>query len=136
MKVRNGYVSNSSSSSFVLLKDAISNNQLDMILNIEEWIEIIIKEDEENGSIDKLREKFEYYDSDPWRISDYGDYIFGETSMDNFSMSDYLNHIKVDRDYICWDDGYNDEPYQNQLEFIRNLRQKLRKNKINKINDL
>lgn len=136
MKVRNGFVSNSSSSSFVLLKDSISNNQLDMILNIEEWIEILIKEDEENGSIDNIREKFEYYDSDPWSISDHGDYIFGETSMDNFNMEEYLNYIKVDNTYICWDEGYNAEPYQRQLEFIRDVRQKLRKNKINKINDL
>ena len=102
MKIRSGFVSNSSSSSFVIFRDAIPNNQLDMILNIDHWVKIFIEKDKENGGVDNLEDKFSYYDSDPWRIVVYDDFIFGETSMDNFSMDEYLNYLKIDNKYICW----------------------------------
>ena len=136
MKYRNGFVSNSSSSSFVILKDSISNKQKDMIFNVEQWVDFFIKLDEENDNRDNLKEKFSYYDEDPWRIVEYEDFIFGETSMDNFNIGDFLDYIKVDRNYIKWDDGYNDEPYQTQLDFIKNMKNSYRKDKINKLNDL
>jgi len=136
MKYRNGFVSNSSSSSFVILKDSISNKQKDMIFNVEQWVDFFIKLDEENDNRDNLKEKFSYYDEDPWRIVEYEDFIFGETSMDNFNIGDFLDYIKVDRNYIKWDDGYNDEPYQAQLDFIKNMKNSYRKDKINKLNDL
>lgn len=135
MKTRIGFVSNSSSSSFVILRDAISNNQLDMIINVNKWVKYFIKEDQENDNVDELEDKFSYYDSDPWRIVINDDFVFGETSMNNFSMEDYLNYIKVDDNYVCWDDGYNDEPYQSQLDFITNTKQEYRKKKLNKINN-
>ena len=136
MKYRNGFVSNSSSSSFVILKDSISNKQKDMIFNVEQWVDFFIKLDEENDNRDNLKEKFSYYDEDPWRIVEYEDFIFGETSMDNFNIGDFLDYIKVDRNYIKWDDGYNDEPYQAQLDFIKNMKNSYGKDKINKLNDL
>lgn len=129
MKIRNGFVSNSSSSSFVIFKDALSKLQLDMVLNYDSYIEDII----ENDKSGKMVELFEYYDTDPWRIVEADDYIFGETSMDNFSFGDYLRHIKVKSKYIKWDDGYVDEPYQQQLDFIKEMKIKFRKNKIKKI---
>lgn len=131
MKIRNGFVSNSSSSSFVILKDALSNNQIDMILNYQYYVEEIFKND--NITKDE-KERFEYYDYYPWKIIEYEDFIFGETSMDNFDMSNYLYHIKVDRSMICWDDGYNDSPWIEQIDFLNNMRQLFRKNKINNIN--
>ena len=134
MKYRNGFVSNSSSSSFVILKDSISNKQKDMIFNVEQWVDFFIKLDEENDNRDNLKEKFSYYDEDPWRIVEYEDFIFGETSMDNFNIGDFLDYIKVDRNYIKWDDGYNDKPYQNQLDFIKKVKREYRKKKIEKIN--
>ena len=135
MKIRNGFVSNSSSSSFVIFKESLTNKQLNKILNISYYVKKLIKKDEENGSPKDLINKFSYYDSDPWRIIVYDDFIFGETSMDNFSMEDYLKYIKVKKKYISWDDGYNDEPYQNQLDFINEMKQKYRKMKLDKINN-
>lgn len=136
MKKRNGFVSNSSSSSFVVLKDAISDIQKDKILNCLDWIDTFIQEDKENGDVENIKERFEYYDSDPWRIIEHNDYIFGETSMDNFSMYDYFDYIKIDQKFVKWDDGYNDEPFDDQLKFINKMKQEYRKYKITKLNNL
>ena len=133
MKVRNGFVSNSSSSSFVVLKDALTEKQQDMILDYQEWIKFFLALDSED---ENLINKFSYYDSDPWRIQVYDDFIFGETSMDNFSMNDYLDYIKVNNDYIEWDEGYNDEPYPAQLAFILRKKQEYRKKKLDKLNNV
>jgi hypothetical protein len=106
MKIRNGFVSNSSSSSFVILKDSLSEIQRNMILNYQKEIEFFISKDEEDNWKDyqeshsgkyiylaefdihhlRLKYVFDYYDTDPWRIIEYEDCIFGETSMDNFNM--------------------------------------------------
>ncbi|MEI7480663.1 MAG: hypothetical protein WCJ59_03475 [bacterium] len=47
MKVRSGFVSNSSSSSFIVLKDSITAEQRDQILNFQEWVKVFIAIDEE-----------------------------------------------------------------------------------------
>lgn len=131
MKIRNGFVSNSSSSSFVVLKDALSNNQIDMILNYQYYVEEILK----NNDLDEdEKEKFDYCMSDKWQIIEYEDFIFGETSMDNFSMQDYLDYINVDPNMISWDEGYVDKPWNEQLIFVNNMKQKFRKDKLNNIN--
>jgi len=134
MKTRNGFVSNSSSSSFILLRDILSEKQFDMIVDYEEWVKFFIELDQKKGSPEKLNDRFSYYD-DSWRIVVNDDYIFGETSMDNFSMYDYFDFIGVDQDFVSWDNGYNDEPYSSQLEFIKKMKVKIRKNKIDKINN-
>jgi len=128
MKTRIGFVSNSSSSSFVILKDSLSDKQVDMIVNCEEWIKFFIEID------DTLKDRFEYYDSDPWRIIEGDEYIFGETGMDNFDFHGYLEHIKINKKYIKWDDGYNDEPYSSQLDFIKKMKKQYRKDKLDKLN--
>jgi hypothetical protein len=132
MKVRNGFISNSSSSSFVVLKESLTEQQQDMLIDYVEWIKFLFTLD----SDEDLESKFSNYDSDPWRIQVYDDFIFGETSMDNFSMNDYLDYIKVNNDYIEWDEGYNDEPYPAQLAFILRKKQEYRKKKLDKLNNV
>ena len=144
MKIRNGYVSNSSSSSFVVLKDALTKEQQDMILYYQKWIDLFIEiENQDKERLLKrteneysLKDRFEYYNSDPWTIQEYDNFIFGETSMDNFNMNDYFDHIKINDEYVLWEDGYNYEPYPNQVKFINKMKQEYRKKKIDKLNKI
>ena len=130
MKIRKGFVSNSSSSSFVVFKDALTKQQKDMIYDYQEYVKFFNTIDE------KTIELFDYCIDSPWRIVEYDDFIFGETSMDNFSMMDYLDYIKIENKYVDWNEGYNDEPFQEQLKFISDIKIKFRKNKLDNLNNL
>jgi len=156
MKIRNGFVSNSSSSSFIVLKDALTKEQKDQIVDFQEWAKLFIALDEENYKDDKvyitdgdlyrsseyqeqqysrLKYKFAYYDDGYWGMIETDDYIFGSTTMDNFGMDEYFKHIKVNDDYVNWGDGWNNDPTTEDLGFIREVKQKYRKRKLNKLNE-
>jgi len=72
MKIRNGFVSNSSSSSFVIQKKDITAEQLTQIN----------KHADEAGS-------------ESWGITETDTTIEGWTMMDNFDMEEYLEKIGV-----------------------------------------
>lgn len=87
MKIRNGFVSNSSSSSFVIPLKNITNKQLKMIKSYE-------------VKAKKLRLK--YWDS-PWEIKIENEFVYGYTDMDNFDMEYYLESVvKIPNDKIRW----------------------------------
>jgi hypothetical protein len=146
MKIRNGFVSNSSSSSFVILKDSLTEEQYNMIIKYKEWVIFFIDLDEKNW-IDKdgnsipsdyeqenrLLNDFSYLDS-IWNIVEYDYFVFGETPMDNFDMYKFFDYIKIDRKSIEWGE-YNDTPDTTQLEFINKKRQEYRKIKLDKLNE-
>lgn len=77
MKVRNGFVSNSSSSSFILLKSKLSTDQILLI---------------ENHGLCKT---IPYADTDTWSVDEYSDpdVIKLWTCMDNFNMEEYLKEV-------------------------------------------
>jgi hypothetical protein len=146
MKIRKGFVSNSSSSSFVVLKDSLTKEQLDMILHYQEWAKFFIELEKEtlveydderedyDKNFDKLKYKFEYY-QDRWYLEEFDNYIFGSTSMDNFRFGDFFDHIKVNPDYVDWEETWGDtEPTSQQKSFINRMKKKYRKDKLNKIN--
>lgn len=102
MKTRAGFVSNSSSSSFVLKTDDLTDKQVNMIWNHIEFAQKIMSRILES---DDERPHFgSYYDGrDAWIITEDEGEIRGYTNMDNFSMMDFLSYIGVDMSKVTFD---------------------------------
>lgn len=90
MKIRTGFVSNSSSSSFIIQKKNLSADQINKIYDHIEFSKILIKYNLE------LEHLFYNDISDRWSITDEGDYLYASTNMDNFDMREFLKLINVD----------------------------------------
>lgn len=82
MKTRSGFVSNSSSSSFIIKKEDISELQVALI---------------------KMHDQFAD-PGDEWEITEDEEYIKGSTWMDNFDMDYYLSNLNIDPADIEWRD--------------------------------
>ena len=97
MKTRLGFVSNSSSSSFILSKNKVTKKQLDKIRNHKDVVRTI-----KFKLLRKLDKEYEcsYDELDPsysdWKIREDEEYIFGNTSLDNFDMCKFLRLVGVD----------------------------------------
>ena len=109
MKVRSDFVTNSSSSSFVISKKHLDEDQ---ILAINRHI--------------SLGKKLNMWNCDSvyaWDISENDEYIGAYTDQDNFSMSSFLDNIGVYSELIHW--GYSiwddDIPKDNTGEHWRKL---------------
>ena len=113
MKIRTGFVSNSSSSSFVLPLRIVSEEQLEQIKN---HIRVAIERDLACSSWEKTREWEKAHDGeypscgyaspgDQWAISVSKDEVRGETTLDNFNMGVFLDAIGIDVSQVKWGDG-------------------------------
>jgi len=87
MKIRNGFVSNSSSSSFVIALNEITVEQLEKIKNHSEEGKKLGME----------------YASDEWFIKVRNGLVTGSTIMDNFNMQEFLEKIGV-KNKVEWCD--------------------------------
>ena len=87
MKKRRGLVSNSSSSSFTVMKEDLTPKQLKAIVNHS-------TEGEEWGFDDAKHW--------PWQIDERTHAVLGFTPMDNFSMREFMEAIGVDVSKVRW----------------------------------
>jgi hypothetical protein len=78
MKRRYGFVSNSSSSSFVIIKDKLTEDQLNQLLEYDD--------DEDN------------YDG--WGIRIRGEFVSGSTMMDNGTIYDFIKKLNIPQEII------------------------------------
>ncbi|MEN6550062.1 MAG: hypothetical protein ABFE07_28805 [Armatimonadia bacterium] len=96
MKVRSGFVSNSSSASFVILKFNLTKRQLKQIRSAQAYARRVGME---------YPEEF----ATGWQLREDENVLWGTTPMDNFGMAEFLTKIGVDWDYIGWEDSNDND---------------------------
>jgi hypothetical protein len=92
MKIRTGFISNSSNSSFIINKKYLTKEQIDKIINHMNYSNTM------NLDVGCCNE------NDAWIIHDNEEEINGYTSMDNFDMHVFLDAIDVPSNKIEWNE--------------------------------
>lgn len=87
MKIRNDFVTNSSSSSFIISKKHLDEDQIEAI-----------REHAELGKVLGMWTNWSF----EWDINENEDFISGYTSMDNFSMYNFFEEIGIPDCFIKW----------------------------------
>lgn len=95
MKIRKGFVSNSSSSSFVVAKYLLTGYQIDKLLGYNTSAGEFLGVDEDNVPL--------YSCGDGWSISSDDHTISGFTIMDNGDMWSFMKNIGIDMDVVKFD---------------------------------
>ena len=99
MKIRHDFVTNSSSSSFLIAKKHLDNDQIEAIRRHHTL-------GEKMGLVTSLLDF-------PWYITESAGFITGSTDMDNFDMEEFLEKIDVDMSKVDWSEWSFDLPDEN-----------------------
>ena len=124
MKLRNGFISNSSSSSFIIQKKGLTEGQIEAIRRHKEYAQIVTRNFKQMGKdlvaagfsledinyrLHQLVSEKEYeeygYDSyfdydDQWGVKETDTEIIVGCIVDNFNMGKFLSFIEIDNKYI------------------------------------
>ena len=130
MKIRNGFVSNSSSSSFIISKEYLSPHQIKQIRNHleeakkfqsvnnlpEEYKDHVRMYLRKDGLEEGVPEKdgwygYSYCDdpNDAWKLEETDTEIKGGTNMTNFDMRAFLEEIGVSKSVVTWGDYWEED---------------------------
>lgn len=90
MKTRHGFVSNSSSSSFIIAREFVNEEQLEYIKN-----HIEVSKDMSKFP-NAWEGEFDNRPCDAWNITVDNNFVFGSTLMDNFDFYGFLASIGID----------------------------------------
>lgn len=88
MKIRSDFVTNSSSSSFIIAKKYLDEDQINAIRNHQDLARKI-------GMLLPLEHT-------GWNIDENEDFIAGYARMDSFSMNTFLNVVDIHDEDILW----------------------------------
>jgi hypothetical protein len=99
MKIRLGFVSNSSCSSFIISKEYLSPAQIKLIKNHLH---------KARKDLARYGQEYKPRDSDEWAIRETDTTVEGSTLMDNFDMPAYLKAIGVDMSKAEFDGNWAD----------------------------
>lgn len=90
MKIRYDFVTNSSSSSFLISKKHLDNDQIEAIRNHHAL----------GTKMGLVTSTLDF----PWHITENDAFITGSTDMDNFDMAEFLEKIDVNMSKVDWSD--------------------------------
>jgi len=103
IKYREGFVSNSSSSSFILQTKNLKPIQKQSVLHYDLMIMLFTSMD----PLFCIGYDLSHYDDPLWTIYDDGEKIIGHTSMDNFTFEEWFEYLGIsDDDYEIGEDSY------------------------------
>ena len=112
MKSRNGFVSNSSSSSFIIDKYYLSEYQIKMIKEYHSESQKMVEQElarwDDDFDGEEYSDEYDYYMELPnfdylcsdWQIKETDDSVIGQCIIDNFNMMEYLKAIGVPVKYV------------------------------------